>query len=48
MVRVDDLVADLEQEGLPDVGVRRLHEKSAGRVLLPAIGSHHSGFFTGD
>src|SRR5262249_10534613 len=27
VVRIDDLVADVEQEGLPDVGVRRLHEK---------------------
>ena len=27
VVRIHHLVADVEQEGLPDVGIRRLHEK---------------------
>ena len=44
---VDDLVADVEQEDLPDVAIRCLHEKRAGKVFLPAIRSHNSAFFTG-
>ena len=28
VVRIDDLVADVEQEGLPGLGVRRLHESA--------------------
>ena len=48
VVRIDDLVADVEQEGLPDVGIRRLREKVPAASSLPAIRSHDSAFFTGD